>query len=175
MKKNMVSGLLAVGLLAASMAANAIPITWHLDGVTFDDGGTATGSFEYDAATNLFSAISITTSANGPFGTTYGIPTGIGNSRFFDTITSFPAAGKPRLLFDLLAPMTDAGGTIGISFFAGGIFDGEGFCTSNSCGNVNPARLITAGGITTAVAEPATLMLFGLSLIGLGLVRRRRS
>ena len=32
--------------------ASANPILWSLAGVTFDDGGTAYGSFVYDADTN---------------------------------------------------------------------------------------------------------------------------
>jgi hypothetical protein len=41
-----------------------IAITWHLSGVTFDDGGTASGSFVYDAATAWYSQVSITTTGS---------------------------------------------------------------------------------------------------------------
>ena len=42
-------------------------ITWNLSGVTFDDGGAASGSFVYDAPTNTFSAIDITTTPGSAF------------------------------------------------------------------------------------------------------------
>jgi hypothetical protein len=37
-------------LLSFSTHAGAIPVNWTLSDVTFDDGGTATGSFTFDAA-----------------------------------------------------------------------------------------------------------------------------
>jgi hypothetical protein len=84
--------------------------------VTFDDGGTATGSFVFDAETTTFSSINIITSANpAGLGTTYGVPTGVGDATFFDTIEAFPPAGNDRLFLDLRAPMTNAGGILGIN------------------------------------------------------------
>ena len=38
----------------SALPAQADPIIWTLHGVTFDDGGTATGRFTYDAATNTY-------------------------------------------------------------------------------------------------------------------------
>jgi hypothetical protein len=49
----------ALLLLAASLGA--APITYALVGVTFDDGGTASGSFTFDPATNTFTNVNITT------------------------------------------------------------------------------------------------------------------
>lgn len=46
-------------------SASAAPLTWTLDNVVFDDGGTVTGSFIYDADTNTYSGISLQT-AGGP-------------------------------------------------------------------------------------------------------------
>lgn len=173
------SVLVAVGiglsLLGFSQPASATPLTWNLVGVTFDDGGTATGSYVFDADTGIFSAISIVTSPDPALGrgTTYGVPTGIGSATFFDTITSFPAAGKDRLLFDLVAPMTNAGGLIAINLGAG-IPDLETTCPDDVCGSPGPGtRLIETGSISTrvtAVPEPSTLLLLGSG----ALVLRRR-
>ena len=46
-----------------SLSAHATPVVWYLSGVTFIDGGAASGSFTYDADTNTYSAISISTTA----------------------------------------------------------------------------------------------------------------
>lgn len=56
--KRLFAGL-AIFLLAA--IAHATPVNWKLNGVLFSDGGTANGTFVYDADTNQFSAINITT------------------------------------------------------------------------------------------------------------------
>ena len=50
-------------LLCVPSVASADGITWTLSGVTFDDGGTASGSFVYDAVTNTVSSINIVTTA----------------------------------------------------------------------------------------------------------------
>ena len=65
----MKSKLLGVAFAVTAMAllfsapASAIPITWNLQNVTFNDGNTATGSYVYDADINQYSSINITTSA----------------------------------------------------------------------------------------------------------------
>ena len=46
-----------------SISGYAVPVVWTLNGVTFDDGGTASGSFTYDAGTDTYSAISMSTTA----------------------------------------------------------------------------------------------------------------
>jgi hypothetical protein len=38
----------------------ANPITWYLSGVRFSDGGTASGSFVYDAINDAYSSVNIT-------------------------------------------------------------------------------------------------------------------
>ena len=44
-----------------SAVANGVPLIWYLSGVEFTDGGTASGSFTYDADSNTYSNINITT------------------------------------------------------------------------------------------------------------------
>ena len=45
----------------ASSFLSAVPVTWYLSGVTFNDGGRAFGSFVYDASINTYSSIDIMT------------------------------------------------------------------------------------------------------------------
>ena len=56
---------IGLALLLFSMAAQAAPVTWHLQDVVFDDGATASGSFVYDADTGNYSSIDITTTDSG--------------------------------------------------------------------------------------------------------------
>jgi PEP-CTERM motif len=174
---------IALCLFSTSHPVCAIPIAWTLSGVTFDDGGTATGSFVFDADTGLYSAISIVTSPNPALGlgTTYGVPTGVGTAILFDTIEAFPPAGNDRLIFDfdLMTPLTNAGGTIGINLGAG-FADTEGRCLTNVCDFIGPpVRLITAGGVVAQsngqVPEPGTLLLLALGLIVVAVLYRGKS
>ena|ERR1017187_9831322 len=54
--------VLMLGLLLPC-AAMAGPITWTFQGVTFADGGTLTGSFQFDSVINVYSNINIVTTA----------------------------------------------------------------------------------------------------------------
>jgi hypothetical protein len=47
--KSKILGLLAVGLIWGPLVAQGAPVTWQLENVHFNDGGTATGSFVFDA------------------------------------------------------------------------------------------------------------------------------
>jgi len=62
--------LVAVVLALFGMApiASADGVTWTLHDMAFSDGGTASGSFTYDATTNTLTNINITTTAGTAFG-----------------------------------------------------------------------------------------------------------
>jgi hypothetical protein len=174
MKKWLFVALFVLFSIAPIPSAQAATLTWVLQGVVFDDGGTATGSFGYDADTNIFSAINITTSVNAGLGTTYGVPTGVGNSTLFDTVTAFPVTGEYRLTFDLTAAMTNLGGTIALNLFSVWL-DVELLCAEPGCFTLATSRFLSQGAITTSpVPLPAALPLFAAGLGAMGFMGWRK-
>ena len=105
-------------LLGLPSIASADGVTWDLSGVTFDDGGTASGSFVYDADTNTVNDIDIVTTA----GTAFGGATYTGSDPAFGpfpdqlvVVTDASLAdftGTPVLNLLFLDSLTDAGGTV---------------------------------------------------------------
>lgn len=163
--------------LGSAATSHAAPITWSLAGVTFDDLGTATGTFVYDADTNTYSNINITTTAgSAESGAAYGQPTG-GNATFIDMATSLPVVVNvtQRFTMNFQAALTNAGGTVAL---AGGA---ESLCLAAGCGGGPTGqqflRTVTAGSVTTvpptAAPEPGTLLLLGAGAAGL-IARTRR-
>jgi hypothetical protein len=140
-----------------SISANATPVVWNLSGVTFEDGGTASGSFTYDADTGTYSAISISTTA----GTAITIAmdydvTNAGCLTLDEIICFLNVADGPDYTDDLGVtfawlgtPLTNAGGTVTLT---GGR---EYTCENATCATVGaPLRLLDAGSITTNPAAP---------------------
>jgi hypothetical protein len=83
------AGLLAVVSLAGGTRAEAGMIDFMLQGVTFDDGGTASGSFVADSATGAVQSLDVVTTAGSRMGgTAYTQVTGQ-PSYFADTPDSF--------------------------------------------------------------------------------------
>jgi hypothetical protein len=168
---------LLFGLSAFSVPASAGPILWTLSGITLQDGATATGSFDFDADTGLFSNILVTIaggtlspSLQGTY--TFADPGGAG----FEAIALLLDAPVPdntgNPAFALIVPppgMTDAGGTDLTN--VGGV----GTCDNPGCANITLAvngsvlsnsdhhPMITAN----AVPEPATSVTILLAFIGM--------
>jgi len=163
--------------------ACASPIVWTLQGVTFADGGSATGSFDYDATADVYSTIDvITTSGSTLTGSTYAvldpaqIPFDGPTQLALVTSNAADLSGTPTISFFWASGLTNTGGTIG---FSGSLTSAEGMCTNATCSTVNqsPAsyRIITGGSVTTGAAvapEPASFMLVGGALGILGWKRR---
>src|SRR5262249_28302322 len=140
--------------LALSTAAYAVPLQWTIS-ATFEDGGTASGSFVYDATANLFSQVNITTTTGSiRTGATYvraNLVAARADLVLVITSASGDLTGTPILGASLVSPMTNAGGTIQINLSA--LYE-EDSCGNAACTGVTaPRRTITSGSVTS-VAVP---------------------
>jgi hypothetical protein len=128
--------------------AFAIPITWQVEGN--NPLGNPSGSFIYDATTNLYSGIDLVGELGLPYTT---FVSGSAND-----LTASSALWTSLSLF-FSAPLTNAGGSISFVSSTGTIF-----------GSIRGS----GGTVTTNVPEPGSLALLGGGLVGLGLLRRRK-
>lgn len=148
-----------VAILAfCSLSAHATPVVWYLSGVTFDDGGTASGSFTYDADTTTYSAISISTTAGSTIttGNSYDITQAALGCGTPEVVCLLNSVDGPDYAGDLGitiahvgTPLTNAGGTIALTFAR------EYTCANSACSTVAaPLRLLDSGAITSNPAAP---------------------
>jgi hypothetical protein len=140
--------------------ANALPITWTLENVTFAGGATASGSFVYDADTNQYISRDIVFSALPATPFLFQYPQLGFDPGELDSVNSDAAdltgVGYLALIFGSI--LTDAGGTVALS---NGF---EGTCSNATCLAVALGPTVKGGSVTTATPEPATLALFPLGL-----------
>lgn len=178
MRTYLLTLLLSVILVAP---ASAVPVQWFVDGV-FEDGGSLTGTFVYDADIAVFgqySGVNLMTTAAGMFpGEIYldespGFLSGPNVSAFVTDASLPDLTGTPALGLTVLVPLTNAGGTIDL--FPHDTI--EAVCNNPTCFSaVAPVRRLESGTVSTippAVPEPATWTLIGLGALAL-VARRRR-
>jgi len=169
--------LFLLSIFLCSASAYAIPVTWTLENVAFDDGGTASGSYTYDAATNTFSNISVITTDTGSAvsGAFYDDACNFTNCRpdsLQGLVVVFEKLFAPDdiefvFVLRLEGPMTNAGGTLNLKVGSG--------CNGTSCESYLGlyGRSVVTGSVS-AVPVPAAAWLFGSALAGLGWIRRKQ-
>ncbi|GAB2830148.1 hypothetical protein GCM10027276_36000 [Comamonas piscis] len=160
MKKVLACAAVALNLLAIAAAANAAPIQWTVSDTSFDDGGTVSGSFVYDADTNVYSNIRLTTTA-GTAGaaatfstrcTTAHCLASLPELLFIASSNQADLTGVPLLDLEPSAPLTNTPGTVDLAF-------GMSFlCSNAACTGVGPGLRAAFSGTLTGVpyVAPAT-------------------
>lgn len=167
-----------------SKSSFASPVKWYFDDLHFVGGITITGSFIYDANTNVFSDIDVVASAE-PFNNVQYWEISPDSSSNFINLYSF--SQKPGWLgttileeyyfYGLLAePMTDVGTYIDFLNTSSLVY-GSSVCTFRSCSGGITGYPIVNGGIRTKnalVPLPSAIWMFGGGLIGILFKRSSR-
>lgn len=122
-----VGSICLLACFCGGVTLQAAQVTWYLNGVAFNDGGRAFGSFVYDADTNSYTSINITTTKGSIWPGTnhvYGIPA-YGSATHVDAMNSSPIVASQTTFFDfdLASPLTNAGGAVSINT-AGSLYVG---------------------------------------------------
>ena len=169
----------SVAFLACLLPIHARTVTWQLQDALFPDGTMVTGSFMYDASSNAYTSLHLST-----LGGTSIPPT---STWFFDSCEQCTTAegfqvvdsSDPNLagahllsLWSLTAQLTDAGGIVPIEWALAAT------CASADCTTYDDtkpsAHLLVSGAFVgnSSTPEPASLLLCGSALFFAVVTRR---
>jgi hypothetical protein len=167
---------LAVAMMLTILAvpANASVINWTLSGVTFDDGGTASGTFSTDSNTGGVTAFDITTTGGSTLGgSVYDTTTSALFGNNFFSSNSFILAtlngSSPYINLVFVNPLTSTGVDVLVPGTSVGSVVG-----SWECNNCDPRRGVVGGEAVSAVPEPSTWAMLLLGFAGIGSMAYRR-
>lgn len=179
---------LSFALTALATTAIAAPIKWELQNVVFDDGGSASGSFLFDADTETFSNLNLTTTQGSVLGgNTYEFSGPWASSKAIDSysaMTSHDLTGEGGLFLILDTAMTNLGGTLSARGWDGTAWNSnlgagfwaEGICADAKCNDYSAGRQLTSGQITTLpVPLPAGGVFLLTGIFGMAALRRRKT
>jgi hypothetical protein len=180
--------IVPAALLFASIGvrtAHADAITqWTLSNVAFSDGSTITGSFDFDATTDTYSAVAITLN-DGSFTYLYGNANVSGASpTLIQATTTGKLDGSPEVSLEFADSLATTSLTtvpiLDTQNIVPGDFTFFEFVTPGGTPHAYAGDdILTSGEITSAVSTPEpgslALTLFGLVLLGVTiLVKRKR-
>jgi hypothetical protein len=170
---NCSSGLGKRQLASGSLIAS-LPITYVLNGVTFGDGGTASGSFVYDVLNNSYSGVDITTTAGAAFGgAKWDLVGNLAQPK--SDATQLVAQSSSNSSWWLLTAYNSPLQTSPVETSIDGTKSSENLCLDASCSTFSPLRLVTSGSVTPSdVPEPSSLILGLAGGLALLAGRRRR-
>ena len=166
--------LLVAGLiLAINSAVSADPIVWTVSG-TWNDGGSVNGSFTYDADTNTYSNVLLTTTPGSSVtpGHTYSVPSDtfqITTATRLAIYNHDPVFNTSYIRLTLKEAMTNAGGFIKMDLTSNSSFE----CTLDSDRSCDTFRVMTSNNFVTT-PEPSTALLLGGGLLGFAIRGRRK-
>ena len=171
----------AILVLFAHAGAQATPTTWTLSNVTYADGATAAGTFDYDASSNTYSSVDVTLS-NGTLYSSFHFGTSNVNFKannrvsFCSTGTGCANADYVYLIF--ASALTDIAPNAGPTSLA---VTGHSYGVTNGSGFITGSSAISSGSVTAnaqavqSAPEPTSLALAGLAMLATVGVRARRS
>jgi len=165
---------LAVAALLLPSLASADGITWTLSSLPLSDGGSLSGTFNYDASSNTYSAIDLTSTAGSLLGGTLYTtltPPFFSNTTFLGLGPATIPGSFANLTFLELYfnnSLTNAGGT-------DPAYAIEIFCANSTCSNYvercSPTGTVIGRPVSTP--EPSTLFLLASAFLALFLLGRR--
>lgn len=164
--------LLLTSALVVAQIGSASTVNWSLNAITFNDGATATGTFDWDADSQTLSNWNISTTSGTLSAFTYTPADSTAGAYYqvagYEKEYLFMANGSTRQLrLTPVSALTDAGGMVDVNLNTWG--GGSG---SVECFNCSPYRPVVSGAFTTdatapeGTPEPPSAGMLGCGLIG---------